>query len=51
MDTTSKCKHPACSCPPADGKEYCSDTCADAKDMPELTCQCQHPDCQSEEMK
>jgi len=51
MNAASKCAHPACSCVPADGKEYCSATCADAKGLVELTCQCQHPKCQGEALK
>ena len=51
MNATSKCAHPACNCVPADGKEYCSDSCSDKTDMPELTCQCDHPECQGEALK
>jgi hypothetical protein len=51
MNTTSKCAHPACNCVPTDGKKYCSTTCANAKDLTELTCQCQHPKCQGEALK
>ena len=45
MATTKKCEHPACNCTAAPGKNHCSDTCADAKKTPELTCQCKHPEC------
>jgi hypothetical protein len=51
MNTPSKCTHPACNCVPADGKKYCSDTCSDSKGLLELTCQCQHPECQGEALK
>ena len=51
MNQTSKCKHPACNCLSLDGKKYCSETCADARGMLELSCQCQHPACQSKELK
>jgi len=51
MNETLKCAHPACSCVPADGNKYCSETCADAKRVTELACQCQHPTCQGEALK
>ena len=51
MNATSKCAHPACNCQPADGKGYCSDSCANAKGIVELTCQCQHPECQGQKLK
>jgi metallothionein len=40
-----KCKHPSCSCPAAPGKEYCGQTCQNAKGMTELGCNCGHPGC------
>ena len=46
-----ECQHPACSCAPANGSDYCSSTCEDAKDTPELACQCQHPGCRAEPLK
>lgn len=46
MATKDKCAHPACNCTAVDGSKYCSETCADAKDMTELACQCKHPSCQ-----
>ena len=46
MSSTSKCAHPACNCIPPDGEKYCSDTCANAKEMTELACQCKHAGCQ-----
>lgn len=46
MNAASKCLHPACSCACPVGKQYCSDTCASAKAMSEITCQCRHPECQ-----
>jgi hypothetical protein len=45
MTTTKKCEHTACNCTAAPGKSHYSDTCADAKKTPELTCQCKHPEC------
>jgi len=39
------CAHPACTCVPAVGERYCSTTCKDAKDMTELKCGCNHPEC------
>jgi hypothetical protein len=51
MNTPSKCARPACNCIPPDGKQYCSEICADAKGVTELTCQCQHPACQGEKLK
>ncbi len=51
MNATTKCAHPACNCVPANGKKHCSATCADAKGLLELTCQCQHPECQGKELK
>jgi hypothetical protein len=51
MNTTSKCGRPACNCTPTDGKKYCSVVCADAKTVTELTCQCQHLECQGEKLK
>jgi hypothetical protein len=51
MNATTKCAHSACNCVPADGKPYCSETCADAKHVTELACQCQHLACQSVALK
>jgi metallothionein len=51
MAKDNKCKHPACSCRVPDGESYCSAACSDAKDITELTCQCDHPGCQGEELK
>jgi hypothetical protein len=51
MTTTKKCEHPACNCTAAPGKNHCSDTCADAKKIPELTCQCQHAECGGKALK
>jgi hypothetical protein len=51
MNAPSKCARPACNCIPADGKKYCSEVCADAKAVTELTCQCQHPECHGEKLK
>jgi hypothetical protein len=51
MSTKNKCAHPACNCIPPEGKSYCSDSCESAKDLTELACQCQHPECQGELLK
>ena len=51
MTATTKCAHPPCNCVTADEKKYCSQVCADAKGVTELTCQCQHPVCQSQALK
>ena len=51
MTTPSKCAHPACNCIPPNGKAYCSESCADAKRILEITCQCQHPGCQGQKLK
>jgi metallothionein len=51
MSTTAKCAHPACSCLAPEGKSYCSDSCERAKDLTELACQCQHPECRGELLK
>jgi hypothetical protein len=48
MDKKKKFAHPACSCIPEDGKEYCSTSCSDAGKFTELACQCAHPECQGE---
>ena len=51
MTTSKKCAHPACNCLAPEGKKYCGDHCAGAKQMTELTCQCHHPACQGEALK
>jgi hypothetical protein len=51
MNVMTKCAHPACNCVMVDGKEYCSETCADAKSVTELACQCQHSACQGASLK
>ena len=48
MNVKAKCANSDCSCVPADGKEFCSDSCAIAKDRPQLACECPHPDCMGE---
>jgi hypothetical protein len=45
MNDKAKCANPDCSCVLTNGKEYCSDSCAVAKDRPQLSCQCPHADC------
>lgn len=51
MTPTAECAHPARNCVPANGESYCSETCADAKRIIEIACQCQHPTCQVEQLK
>jgi hypothetical protein len=51
MKPTSKCAHPACSCLTGEGKKYCSEVCADARRVTELTCQCQHKECEGAALK
>jgi hypothetical protein len=51
MTSASKCARPACNCVPPNGKKYCSETCADAKRVTEIACQCHHPACQGEKLK
>jgi hypothetical protein len=51
MNATLKCAHPACNCVPAEGKEFCSEVCRDAKGITELACQCQHSVCQGQALK
>lgn len=51
MNAPTKCAHPACNCVLVDGQQYCSETCADAKSVTELACQCQHPACQGAVLK
>jgi hypothetical protein len=48
---SKKCAHPACSCHVHEGKKFCSETCEDAKNVTELTCQCDHPGCRGEALK
>ena len=47
----SKCAHPQCTCPIADGQGYCSETCADSAKNNEVDvlsrCSCGHPGCKS----
>ena len=49
MTETKKCAHPACGCIAADHQKYCSQTCQDAKNLTELSCQCDHPGCRGED--
>jgi len=51
MTTKSKCAHPACNCMPPYAEKYCNAVCADAKNLPELTCQCDHAVCRGEALK
>jgi hypothetical protein len=45
MSDTTQCARPACNCIRGEGKKYCSEVCADASDVTELTCQCGHVAC------
>jgi hypothetical protein len=51
MSSANKCAHPACNCQTADGQKHCSEVCADAQRISELTCQCQHAACLGKELK
>jgi hypothetical protein len=44
-EKTKKCAHPACGCTVSGKDKYCSEYCKDAKDLTELTCTCEHPEC------
>jgi hypothetical protein len=44
MNAKAKCANADRICVPADGKELCSDSCAIAKDRPQLACECLNPD-------
>ncbi|HET9371467.1 MAG TPA: hypothetical protein VFO19_14505 [Vicinamibacterales bacterium] len=47
MDAPKKCAHPACNCMVHDDTfgEFCSAHCQEADDMPEIRCECGHPEC------
>ncbi len=51
MTEPKKCAHPACGCVASDHQKYCSQTCQDAKNLTELSCQCDHPGCRGEALK
>ena len=40
-----KCAHPSCSCTVAQNEKYCSTYCANARDVMEISCNCDHPGC------
>ena len=44
-DERKKCKHEGCSCMAAEGQDYCSPSCHDARDVTDIMCNCGHPDC------
>ncbi len=46
-----KCAHPSCTCRTPEGQSYCSKSCESAKDVTDITCQCQHPDCQGTQLR
>jgi len=45
----TRCSHPQCTCPVPEGKEYCSQACADAVEETAANdrCTCPHPHCAS----
>ncbi len=45
----TRCAHPQCTCPVPEGKEYCSQACADAVEETAANdrCTCPHPHCAS----
>ena len=45
MTETKKCAHPACICTAPEGEEHCSDSCKDAGEMTEISCNCGHDGC------
>lgn len=45
------CKHASCNCVPPEGQSYCSEVCKNAKNVTELTCQCNHSECKGEALK
>jgi metallothionein len=48
MTETKKCAHPACSCAVTGENTYCSQSCEDAAEMTEISCNCGHPGCELE---
>ncbi|WP_352431432.1 hypothetical protein [Pyrinomonas sp.] len=40
-----KCEHPSCNCTVAEDEKYCSEYCANARDVLEIGCGCEHPEC------
>ena len=43
MSESKTCAHPGCSC--VSTEKYCSQKCADSKNLIELACECGHPGC------
>lgn len=43
--TMKKCSHPACQCEVSDNQKYCSESCRDAGDTLEISCNCGHAGC------
>jgi hypothetical protein len=43
--TLVKCAHEICHCLVEEGQQYCSKACANAKDMQDEVCSCDHPGC------
>jgi hypothetical protein len=46
MTETKKCEHPACTCMARAESNYCSQSCEDAADMTEISCNCGHAGCE-----
>ena len=44
-ELSEKCAHPACGCATVEGGKYCSQSCKEAADLTEISCQCGHADC------
>jgi hypothetical protein len=40
-----RCDHPACECIVSKDTDYCSQSCEDAGDMTEISCNCGHAGC------
>ena len=47
QETTGKCAHGSCDCPPEEGSKYCSEYCAEAEKshVLEIGCGCEHSPC------
>lgn len=43
-----ECEHVTCSCPAAEGSDYCSPYCEGSGDTTEVTCNCGHGGCAGE---
>lgn len=45
-ENNEKCAHPSCNCRAAKDSKYCSEYCANAGDITEIGCGCEHQGCQ-----